>query len=179
MFLRFVTIGTDLSTPQKLDLTQLSAICASVQTAVTRHLCRRLQRAVEFCARERLLPVSLPSSETLICRNTASSLNDSLRPAIVVSGGVGSNLFIRGALARIANHYGMRLVAPPPRLCTDNGVMIAWNGALLHDAGLRIINDSTHVDFSPTAVLGEDIRDLVRKANIKVKPLKLTSRAPP
>uniref|UniRef100_A0A183SX19 N(6)-L-threonylcarbamoyladenine synthase n=1 Tax=Schistocephalus solidus TaxID=70667 RepID=A0A183SX19_SCHSO len=145
--------GTDLSTPQKLDLTQLSAICASVQTAVTRHLCRRLQRAVEFCARERLLPV--------------------------VSGGVGSNLFIRGALARIANHYGMRLVAPPPRLCTDNGVMIAWNGALLHDAGLRIINDSTHVDFSPTAVLGEDIRDLVRKANIKVKPLKLTSRAPP
>ncbi|BHF64447.1 Probable tRNA N6-adenosine threonylcarbamoyltransferase, mitochondrial [Sparganum proliferum] len=170
--------STDLSTPQQLDMTQISAVCASVQTAVTRHLCRRLQRAVEFCARERLLPVSVPSSETPTYGNTALSPEESPQPSLVVSGGVGSNLFIRGALARVAHHYGMRLVAPPPRLCTDNGVMIAWNGALLHDAGLRITNDPTLVDYSPRAPLGEDVRDLVRKADIKVKPLKLTSRTP-
>nr|VZI48136.1 unnamed protein product [Spirometra erinaceieuropaei] len=153
--------SNDLSAPQQLDLTQISAVCSSVQTAVTRHLCRRLQRAVEFCARERLLPVSVPSSETPAYGNTALSPEESLQPALVVSGGVGSNLFIRGALARVAHHYGMRLVAPPPRLCTDNGVMIAWNGALLHDAGLRISKDPTLVDYSPRAPLGEDVRDLV------------------
>ncbi|KAL7064054.1 hypothetical protein AAHC03_04913 [Spirometra sp. Aus1] len=170
--------SNDLSAPQQLDLTQISAVCSSVQTAVTRHLCRRLQRAVEFCARERLLPVSVPSCETSAYGNTALSPEESLQPALVVSGGVGSNLFIRGALARVAHHYGMRLVAPPPRLCTDNGVMIAWNGALLHDAGLRISKDPTLVDYSPRAPLGEDVRDLVRKADIKVKPLKLTSKTP-
>ncbi|VDN43639.1 unnamed protein product [Dibothriocephalus latus] len=83
LFICFVVKDTDGSTRQQLDPTQIAAVCASVQTAVTRHLCRRLQRAVEFCAREKLLPVSLPSSETLACGNTAMTQEDSSRPAIV------------------------------------------------------------------------------------------------
>ena len=48
--------------------------------------------------------------------------------AIVISGGVASNGAIRDAMARFCAQAGVPLVAPPPRLCTDNGAMIAWAG---------------------------------------------------
>ena len=48
--------------------------------------------------------------------------------ALVVAGGVASNDAIRRALARFSAESGLRLVLPPPALCTDNGAMIAWTG---------------------------------------------------
>ena len=48
--------------------------------------------------------------------------------ALVVAGGVASNLTIRGALATLAASQGLAFVAPPLRLCTDNAAMIAWAG---------------------------------------------------
>ena len=48
--------------------------------------------------------------------------------AIVIAGGVASNGAIREALLRFCAQAGVPLVAPPPRLCTDNGAMIAWAG---------------------------------------------------
>ena len=48
--------------------------------------------------------------------------------ALVVAGGVGANGAIRQALTRLASEVGLRLVTPPPALCTDNGAMIAWAG---------------------------------------------------
>ena len=48
--------------------------------------------------------------------------------AIVIAGGVAANLAIRAALSRFAQQSGLPLVAPPVRLCTDNGAMIAWAG---------------------------------------------------
>lgn len=49
--------------------------------------------------------------------------------ALVVAGGVAANAALRGALNELAGEYGLRLVAPPPALCTDNAAMIAWAGA--------------------------------------------------
>ncbi len=53
-----------------------------------------------------------------------------LEPAstLVVAGGVAANLYLRGRLEDVAAKYGARLVAPPVKLCTDNGAMIAWAG---------------------------------------------------
>lgn len=48
--------------------------------------------------------------------------------AIVIAGGVASNTAIREALARFCSQAGVPLIAPPPKLCTDNGAMIAWAG---------------------------------------------------
>ena len=48
--------------------------------------------------------------------------------ALVVAGGVASNQGVRRALQRLAVESGLRLAAPPPALCTDNGAMIAWAG---------------------------------------------------
>ncbi len=48
--------------------------------------------------------------------------------AVVVAGGVASNGAIRDALQRFCAQSGIKLIAPPPILCTDNGAMIAWAG---------------------------------------------------
>ncbi len=49
-------------------------------------------------------------------------------PALVVAGGVAANQVIRHALEQFASKRGMRFVAPPMALCTDNAAMIAWAG---------------------------------------------------
>ena len=48
--------------------------------------------------------------------------------ALVVAGGVAANQHLRGALQQLAARYDLPIVAPPPRLCTDNAAMIAWAG---------------------------------------------------
>ncbi len=50
-------------------------------------------------------------------------------PALVIAGGVAANQALRAALSEEAAAHGFRLVAPPIKLCSDNGVMIAWAGA--------------------------------------------------
>ncbi|MDJ0612597.1 MAG: tRNA (adenosine(37)-N6)-threonylcarbamoyltransferase complex transferase subunit TsaD [Rhizobiaceae bacterium] len=45
---------------------------------------------------------------------------------LVVAGGVAANGEIRNALEKTAETHGMRLIAPPLKLCTDNAAMIAW-----------------------------------------------------
>ncbi|MFN4276058.1 MAG: tRNA (adenosine(37)-N6)-threonylcarbamoyltransferase complex transferase subunit TsaD [Ferrovibrio sp.] len=46
----------------------------------------------------------------------------------VVAGGVAANAKLREGLVALAEEYGMAFTAPPLRLCTDNGAMIAWAG---------------------------------------------------
>ena len=48
--------------------------------------------------------------------------------ALVVAGGVAANDSIRRGLLRLSQSAGLKLVMPPPALCTDNGAMIAWAG---------------------------------------------------
>ncbi len=50
-------------------------------------------------------------------------------PAFAVAGGVAANQEIRQALRLVADTHGVRFVAPPLALCTDNGAMIAFAGA--------------------------------------------------
>lgn len=47
---------------------------------------------------------------------------------LVVAGGVAANVYLRGRLEEVAVKHGAKLVAPPVKLCTDNGAMIAWAG---------------------------------------------------
>lgn len=47
---------------------------------------------------------------------------------LVIAGGVAANQALRARLVSVAEGNGMRLVVPPPALCTDNGAMIAWAG---------------------------------------------------
>lgn len=49
--------------------------------------------------------------------------------ALVAAGGVAANQAIRRELHDVAVRAGTVLMMPPPKLCTDNGAMIAWAGA--------------------------------------------------
>ncbi|KAM3185264.1 hypothetical protein ACTXT7_006730 [Hymenolepis weldensis] len=151
----------------------IASICAACQTSVTRSFCRRVQRAIVYCVHNSLLPSSVQIPERTWSRPEIREVTDLSAPALVVSGGVASNHFMRSELSRVAAYYGMRFTAPPPRLCTDNGVMIAWNGALLHSQGKRIEYNPGLIDFSPRAPLGRDIRAEVAAANIRIKPLQV------
>ncbi|MDO9526783.1 MAG: tRNA (adenosine(37)-N6)-threonylcarbamoyltransferase complex transferase subunit TsaD [Gemmobacter sp.] len=48
--------------------------------------------------------------------------------AFAVAGGVAANATLRARLEAVAVVAGVRFIAPPLRLCTDNAAMIAWAG---------------------------------------------------
>ncbi|MEA9879825.1 tRNA (adenosine(37)-N6)-threonylcarbamoyltransferase complex transferase subunit TsaD [Xanthomonas campestris pv. raphani] len=54
---------------------------------------------------------------------------------LVVAGGVGANKRLRARLQEAAQRRGGRVCFPRPALCTDNGAMIAFAGALRLEAG--------------------------------------------
>ncbi|AHX11180.1 tRNA threonylcarbamoyl adenosine modification protein YgjD [Neorickettsia helminthoeca str. Oregon] len=73
-------------------------ICASFQACVVKIITSKLEQAVKISGHRR----------------------------IVLTGGVGSNLYIRESIQEFANERGLSLYFPPVQLCTDNAAMIAW-----------------------------------------------------
>ena len=90
-----------------------------------------------------------PQTKAAIARGFADAVVDTLAikceraldaagcDVIVVSGGVGANKRLRAKLQEMADKRGGRACFPRPELCTDNGAMIAFAGALRLDAGQR------------------------------------------
>lgn len=83
--------------------------------------------------------------------------------ALVVAGGVAANQGVRAALENLALINGLRFVAPPLWLCTDNAAMIAWAGAERLSRGLT---DPLDVAARPRWPLDE-LADKVRGAGVK------------
>ena len=57
---------------------------------------------------------------------------------LVVAGGVGANHRLREKLQAMAARRGGRVCFPRPALCTDNGAMIAFAGAMRLMAGEQV-----------------------------------------
>ncbi|KAM9484137.1 tRNA N6-adenosine threonylcarbamoyltransferase, mitochondrial isoform 2-T2 [Salvelinus alpinus] len=91
----------------------------------------------------------------------------------VVSGGVASNQYIRKTLKIVTDTTGLHLLCPPSKFCTDNGVMIAWNGVERLREGKGILSHTEEVNYEPKAPLGVNITAEVKEAAIKLPPLKL------
>lgn len=60
-------------------------------------------------------------------------------------------MFIRKHLNVLCDEMSFKLVVPPPRLCTDNGIMVAWNGIEKLNKNLDIFshNNLDTVDIQP------------------------------
>ncbi len=107
--------------PGPLGPQDVADLCASFQAAVGDVLVDRCSNAIaEFRRRQ-------PEGDTL-----------------VVAGGVAANRYLRGRIEALCGAERLRLVAPPQRLCTDNGAMIAWAGIERRQLGL-----SDPLDFAP------------------------------
>src|SRR5262245_10862477 len=91
-----------------LSETDIADLCASFQEAVTDIVRDRTARAMELYVER---------------------LGAQAQRAVVVAGGVAANKRLAAALEAVAQKHGFRLIVPPPALCTDNAVMIAWAGA--------------------------------------------------
>jgi len=72
--------------------------------------------------------------ETLVIK-CERALDAAGSDTLVVAGGVGANKRLRARLQEIAARRGGRACFPRPALCTDNGAMIAFAGALRLQAG--------------------------------------------
>lgn len=66
--------------------------------------------------------------DCVIDRSTRAIATAGEVTALVVAGGVAANKAVRAALEALAERSGLRFVAPPLPLCTDNAAMIAWAG---------------------------------------------------
>ncbi|MDP3675757.1 MAG: tRNA (adenosine(37)-N6)-threonylcarbamoyltransferase complex transferase subunit TsaD [Novosphingobium sp.] len=84
--------------------------------------------------------------------------------ALVIAGGVAANAAMRGALETLADHSGLRFVAPPPALCTDNAAMIAWAGGERLAAGYRDPLDAIARPRWPLDAAAEPVRGAGVKA---------------
>ncbi|XP_045130795.1 probable tRNA N6-adenosine threonylcarbamoyltransferase, mitochondrial isoform X3 [Portunus trituberculatus] len=127
-------------------------ICASYQYAITKHLVRQTHKAMLFVDVRDLLP-----KENRI---------------LVVSGGVACNQYIRAALQKLCSHTGYQLFCPPPKLCTDNGIMIAWNGMERWKAQTGVLYNKQEIEdvtFEARCAIGEDLTEDVRNLGITVK----------
>ena len=84
--------------------------------------------------------------------------------ALVVAGGVAANTQVRSALEQLATSRGLRFVAPPLELCTDNAAMIAWAG--LERLAIGATGDPLDIAARPRWPLDADAAP-VRGAGVK------------
>ncbi|KAJ6675524.1 TRNA N6-ADENOSINE THREONYLCARBAMOYLTRANSFERASE MITOCHONDRIAL-RELATED [Salix viminalis] len=94
-----------ISSASSQDRRSRADIAASFQRVAVLHLEERCDRAIEW----------------------ARKIEPSIKH-LVVSGGVASNQYVRARLDHVVKKNNLQLVCPPPKLCTDNGVMVAWTG---------------------------------------------------
>ena len=102
-------------------------IAACFQARAVQHLTQRVERALTWAV------------DLVAATDTVPTLQ-----GVVVAGGVAANKSVRAAMAACAARHGVMMYCPPPRLCVDNGVMVAWSGVERLRLNLWCVTYSCH-----------------------------------
>jgi N6-L-threonylcarbamoyladenine synthase len=109
---------------------------SGLKTAVLRHV-----RAVEREGRPLRLPdVAASFQQAVVDVQVAKVIGAAKREGlgtVLLAGGVAANSRLRAQLAESAGNLGVRVLAPSPALCTDNGAMVACAGSFALERGER------------------------------------------
>jgi N6-L-threonylcarbamoyladenine synthase len=100
-----------------------SGLKTAVATRVARGVADEAARADLACAVQEAIV------DVLVAKSLAA-LEATGLDVLVIAGGVSANRRLRERLAAAGAHRALRLHCPAPALCTDNGAMIAFAGAL-------------------------------------------------
>ncbi len=94
-----------------------------------------LQDRRDLCAGFQMAVADVLAEKTRRAIGTYLELRPEV-PVLAVAGGVAANETLRLALKKVCDDQGVRLLAPPLSLCTDNAAMIAWAGIERIRAGM-------------------------------------------
>lgn len=135
--------------------------CVNFLGAITRHICNRTQRAIEFCDKKGIFK-GVENKQ------------------LVLSGGVACNNFIFKAVSEMCNELNYTAVRPSHKLCSDNGVMIAWNGVerFIQNKGVYSPETIDKVLKQSVCKIGESMIDQVKAEHMPCKWIKTESMKP-
>lgn len=184
--------------PVDSPLPDVADIAASIQRSIVLHIGSRIQRIVKYLEATNMINiVNRHNHQKLRLDDLPPRINyvepTPLKLKLVISGGVGCNKYIVEKLKNYCDKMDtfydetkIEVVAPSPRhLCTDNGVMIAWNGILklIHKCDNKCVDnillrevDIMSLEPVHEAQLGEDVRQLIDTSWIVIKPLQNESK---
>lgn len=178
-------------------LDELSHIGSSLQRAILVQLVRKLQRAYLFYR----MHWRYQNEDAFKSDSNTEHIGFGLRDIneesgeidVLISGGVAANTYlvdnIRASCQEIDPN--IRVFAPQKQLCSDNGVMVAWNGMLRYmdflsnkstnnvaeaDLDYDVICGATKMDqirVRPKSHMGIDISAQVEAANFRLSKLAL------
>ena len=119
-----------------------SGLKTAVATQVGRGLANEAARA------DLAFDVQAAIVDVLVAKSVAA-LEQSGLDTLVIAGGVSANARLRESLAREQTRSGFRVHFPEPLLCTDNGAMIAFAGAMRLKAAGGATSVATAFDIRP------------------------------
>jgi len=116
---------------QILSIDVINNIACSFQSCVVKYLLKKVRECLSILEEE---------------KNSITS--------IVIAGGVASNARVRTQLGELGYYRNIPIKYPPVSLCTDNGVMVAWNGIERLEKGIyehasNISDKKNHMDAFP------------------------------
>lgn len=171
-------------------LAELSDICASLQRVILVQLAKKLQRAFMFYR----MHWRYENEDAFSNIGSASDhLGFELQEIgegqvdLVVSGGVAANSYLIGGIRQLCKEEldpKMKVFAPSKALCSDNGLMVAWNGMLRYRDFLlngkcysgtsldySVVHDPNQLDLidaQPDVPMGLDVSHKVVAANFRM-----------
>jgi N6-L-threonylcarbamoyladenine synthase/protein kinase Bud32 len=106
-----------------------------------------LTAAIESTKKHRIEDVCCSLQETIftmLVEVTERALAHGEKNEVMLVGGVAANKRLQEMLSMMTQDHGVQFYVPNKEVLGDNGVMIAWLGILMHNAGItQKIEDTT------------------------------------